>query len=139
LNILVRELEQEYQLNDLATTFDGTLKPWVDQGVILLNASLTCEQWKPNSHFTIWNPFMTELFKIFNEFKITRESQNSLVFVFLGKTAQGYSTLIQDNLHFKINRNHPAAETHGTAKFEGFYTEVNRCLTESNQQEIVWT
>jgi len=53
LNILVRELEQEYQLNDLATTFDGTLKPWVDQGVILLNASLTCEQWKPNSHFTI--------------------------------------------------------------------------------------
>ncbi len=138
LSIMVRELEQEYQTSDLALTFDGTLKPWVDQGVVLLNAGLTCEQWKPNSHFTIWQPFMTELFKIFNEFKIIRESNDSLVFVFLGKTAQSYSHLINDSIHYKIMRNHPAAEKHGTVKFEGFYTEVNKYLLEINKEEIKW-
>ena len=82
LSIMVRELEQEYQTSDLALTFDGTLKPWVDQGVVLLNASLTCEQWKPNSHFAIWQPFMTELFKIFNEFNIQiSESVDAIKFM----------------------------------------------------------
>ena len=137
LNIMVRELVKEYDDETIFDRFDGTLKHWVDQGVILINSALSCKEWTPNSHFEIWNPFMTELFKIFNDLKVTQESMNSIVFVFLGKSAQSYSNLINDSIHYKIFRNHPAAETHGTLKFEGFYTEVNNYLSETNR-EIKW-
>ena len=138
LNIMVRELEKEYDLSDLAQTFDGTLTNWVNQGVILINSALSCEEWKPNTHTELWKPFMIELFKIFNDLKLTQESMNSIVFVFLGKNAQSYSYLINEALHPKINRNHPAVETHGTLKFEGFYQEVNNYLVELNREEIKW-
>jgi uracil-DNA glycosylase len=138
LNIIVRELGIELGDDSIVERFDGTLKPWVDQGVLLLNSSLTCEQWKPNSHYQIWNPFMIQLLKILNDLKITRESMNSIVFVFLGKTAQGYSNLINDSIHYKINRNHPAAETHGSAKFEGFFNETNKYLSQENIDVIQW-
>lgn len=138
LNIMVRELVKEYDDETIFDKFDGTLQHWVDQGVILINSALSCKEWTPNSHFEIWKPFMTELFKIFNDLKITQESMNSIVFVFLGKSAQSYSHLINDSIHYKINRNHPAAETHGTLKFEGFYTEVNKYLLEINKEEIKW-
>lgn len=137
LNIMVRELVKEYDDETIFDKFDGTLKHWVDQGVILLNSALSCKEWTPNSHFALWNPFMTKIFKIFNDLKVTQESMNSILFVFLGKSAQSYSHLINDSIHYKINRNHPAAETHGNVRFEGFYTEVNNYLSETNR-EIKW-
>jgi len=137
LGIMIRELVKEYNDDTIFERFDDTLKHWVDQGVILINSALSCKEWTPNSHFEIWKPFMTELFKIFNDLKVTQESMNSIVFVFLGKSAQSYSNLINDSIHYKIMRNHPAAETHGTLKFKGFYTEVNNYLSETNR-EIKW-
>ena len=137
LNIMVRELSNQYNDETILDTFDGTLKPWIDQGVILLNAGLTCEQWKPNSHINLWNPFMTKLITVLNDLKISRESMDSIVFVFLGKIAASYESLISNKLHYKIFRNHPAAETHGDLKFEGFYKEVNHYLSETNR-EIKW-
>ena len=137
LNIMVRELVKEYDDETIFDRFDGTLFNWVDQGVILLNSSLSCQEWTPNTHTEIWKPFITELFKIFNDLKVTQESMNSIVFVFLGKSAQSYSYLINDSIHYKIMRNHPAAETHGSLRFEGFYQECNNYLLESNR-EIQW-
>lgn len=138
LQILVRELEKEYDTSDLAQRFDGSLQHWVNQGVLLLNASLSCEQWKPNTHKEIWKPFMTEVINNLNYLKVTRESMNSLVFVLLGKEAQSFTPLIQKEWHYIIHRYHPAAETRGDYKFEGFYKEVNKYLMESGQQAINW-
>jgi len=136
LNILVRELRSEY--DDEITVFDGNLKHWEEQGVLLLNSSLSCEQFKPGTHSKLWEEFIAGLLNVLNDFKITRESMNSLVFVFLGKQAQLFQSEIQESWHFKINRFHPAAETYGGNKFTGFYKEVNKCLIESGQTEINW-
>lgn len=140
LNIMVRELAQE--CGDLSlgidTPFDGTLKHWIDQGVMLLNTSLSTEQFNAGAHTELWREFMTEVFLILDNLKITRKSNDSLVFVFLGKQAQSYSDLVHESCHYKIMRNHPAAETHGNAKFVGFFKEVNKCLEESNQTKINW-
>ena len=138
LQIIVRELEKEYQLSDLAQRFDGSLQHWVNQGILLLNASLSCEQWKPNSHKEIWKPFMTELINKLNYLKVTRESMSSLVFVMLGKEAQSFTPIIQKEWHYIIYRYHPAVETHGDLKFTGFYQEVNKYLAESGQELINW-
>ncbi len=138
LQILVRELEKEYELSDLAQRFDGSLKHWVDQGVLLLNASLSCEQWKPNTHKDIWKPFMEQVIEKLNYFKVTREPMNSLVFVMLGKEAQSFTSHIMKDWHYIIHRYHPAVETYGDLKFEGFYKEVNKYLSDSGQELINW-
>jgi len=138
LNILIRELEQEYNDPTIHETFDGTLTKWEEQGVMLLNSSLSCEQFKPGSHFHYWSDFITGLIKILNEFKITRTEMTSLVFVFLGRQAQLFQNEVSDKLHYKILRYHPIAEEYGDKKFIGFYKEVNKFLEESNQNQINW-
>lgn len=137
LNILLRELVREYSLDE-DTTFDTTLKSWEEQGVLLLNSSLSCEQFKPGSHSKVWEEFIECLLHVLNDFKITRKEMTSIVFVFLGQQAQLFQAEISDKLHYKIMRYHPAAETHGSNKFKGFYKEVNQLLEESSQQQIEW-
>lgn len=48
----------------------GNLEDWAHQGVFLLNASLTVEAHKPNSHNTIgWQTFTDTVIKILSEKK----------------------------------------------------------------------
>lgn len=137
LNILHRELIKECNL-DPECLLDSTLQSWEEQGVLLLNSSLSCEAFKSGSHSKLWEDFMVGLIKVLNDFKITRKEMTSLVFVFLGAQAQLYSNLVSEKLHYKISRYHPAAETYGSNKFTGFYQEVNAYLLESGQDEIQW-
>jgi uracil-DNA glycosylase len=57
LRVLNRSLEVETgsPINDLS------LESWAKQGVLLLNASLTVEEKKPNSHVDLWRGFVSEL------------------------------------------------------------------------------
>lgn len=138
LNILLRELWAEYSDGFSDDTFDSSLEQWEKQGVLLLNSSLSCEQFKPGSHSKIWEPFIAGLIRILNEFKITRTEMTSLVFVFLGSQAKLFQNEVSEKLHYKIMRYHPVAETYGGNKFTGFYKEVNELLEQSNQSIINW-
>ena len=120
------------------TPFDGTLQHWIDQGVMLLNSSLSTEQFNAGAHVELWKDFMKRLFKILNDLKLSRQSMHSIVFVFLGKQAQQYADLISNVLHYKIMRNHPAAETHGSVKFLGFFGETNEYLMLCGRKIIKW-
>ena len=134
LNILLRELQKEYPEFMIEDGFDSTLQSWEKQGVLLLNSSLSCEEYKPNSHFQYWVEFVEELISVLNDFKITRSEMSSLVFVFLGAQARLFQNEVDESWHYKIYRYHPAAETHGSNKFVGFYKEVNNCL----ENDIQW-
>lgn len=137
LNILIRELQIEYP--ELAEApFNSSLEQWEQQGVLLLNAALSCEQFKPGSHAKYWEEFTAGLLSCLNDFKIIRPEMTSIVFVFLGKQAQLFQNEISEKLHYKIMRYHPVAEAYGSNKFTGFYKEVNKCLEESGQQTINW-
>lgn len=138
LEVLFRELQTEYPITNEGVDFDGTLETWEEQGVLLLNSSLSCEQFKSGSHSKIWEPFIAGLIRILNDFKITRTEMTSLVFVFLGAQAKLFQNEVSEKLHYKIMRHHPVAESYGSNKFTGFYKEVNKCLEESNQSIINW-
>lgn len=137
LNVLHRELIKEYDL-DLESLLDATLQSWEEQGVLLLNASLSCEQFKLGSHSKLWEEFTAGLLEVLNSFKITRKEMTSIVFVFLGSQAQMFESEISEKLHYKIMKYHPTAETDGRNKFTGFFKEVNKYLEESGQEQINW-
>lgn len=80
---------------------------FVSNGLLPLNASLTCQEGKVGSHKKYWKPFMTEV--------ISRLCQKDYVFWMLwGNDAKEYQNIIPQN-HDVYATNHPSAVTHGYA------------------------
>lgn len=129
LSIIKRELRNEYQLENL-DGFDDSLESWERQGVFLLNSSLSCTEFIPNSHRDIWQPFMAALIREIDLLKITENIE--IVFVFLGGQAKSFSNLVHD-YHHTIFCYHPAAEIRGDYSFVGFFKLCNSMLKEKIQ------
>lgn len=69
---------------------DKLMGSWADQGVLLLNAALTCEVGLPGSHSAYWQPFTAKLLDWVAQ-------QNPALKVFLwGKIAQQYKPIFDN-------------------------------------------
>jgi len=82
---------------------NGDLTPWADQGVMLLNASLTVRKAEPMSHSKIgWHIFTNCVISKISELK------ENVVFLLWGKFAQEKSELIQMKKHHIFKSAHPS-------------------------------
>tara|TARA_B100000579_G_scaffold189336_1_gene154569 strand:+ start:65564 stop:66244 length:681 start_codon:yes stop_codon:yes gene_type:complete len=129
---IFQELEQDY-----GKTFDksnGDLKKWADQGVFLLNTTLTVEKNKPLSHSKIgWEIFTDEVIKTLNR------SKNNLVFILWGKFAQSKTKFIDTSKHYVISSPHPSP----LSSYRGFFgskpfSKANNYLASKNIEKIKW-
>lgn len=81
----------------------GNLTKWADQGVFLLNASLTVRANEPMSHAKIgWAEFTDAVIK-----KISDEKRG-VVFLLWGKFAQEKQVLIDETKHHVLKAAHPS-------------------------------
>jgi uracil-DNA glycosylase len=81
----------------------GNLTHWAQQGVFLLNASLTVRAGEPMSHAKIgWAEFTDAVIK-----KISQEKEH-VVFLLWGKFAQEKRILIDENKHLILRAAHPS-------------------------------
>ena len=81
----------------------GNLTHWAEQGVFLLNASLTVRAGEPMSHSKIgWAQFTDQVIK-----KISSEKEN-VVFILWGKFAQEKKLLIDESKHCILRSAHPS-------------------------------
>lgn len=81
----------------------GNLTKWADQGVFLLNASLTVRANEPMSHAKIgWAEFTDAVIK-----KISDEKKG-VVFLLWGKFAQEKQLLIDETKHHVLKAAHPS-------------------------------
>lgn len=81
----------------------GNLEHWAQQGVLLLNASLTVEANKPMSHSNIgWHHFTDAVIK-----KIS-EAKEHVVFILWGKFAQSKEPMIDTAKHLVLKAAHPS-------------------------------
>lgn len=99
----------------------------------MLNAALTCEVSKSGSHIKLWNPFTTELLDTLNT------CNTGLVFVFFGKDAQKYNSLIGEH-HFKINVSHPASAAYNGGKWddESLFKRIDAIMWPNYKTKINW-
>lgn len=82
---------------------NGNLTKWADQGVFLLNASLTVRANEPMSHSKIgWAEFTDAVIK-----KISDEKKG-VVFLLWGKFAQEKQALIDETKHYVLKAAHPS-------------------------------
>ena len=77
-------------------------KFWENQGVLLLNAALSCEVGKANSHSSLWKCFATELIKFIDK------KPSKITWFFWGKPAGNLGVLITNLNHDKLFSDHPS-------------------------------
>lgn len=119
---------------NLTMTKNGDLTPWAEQGVLLLNATLTVEQAKAGSHQNKgWEQFTDAAIAALNA------QRENLVFVLWGSYAQKKGALIDENKHLVLKSVHPSPLSAHRGFFGNrqFYT-INQYLIQQGQMPIDW-
>ncbi|WP_370693696.1 uracil-DNA glycosylase [Oceanobacter sp. 3_MG-2023] len=112
----------------------GDLTPWADQGVLLLNATLTVEQARAGSHQKKgWERFTDTVIQRLNE------QRDGLVFVLWGSYAQKKGAMIDQNKHLVLKSVHPSP----LSAHRGFFgqkpfSRINQYLVSRGQPPIQW-
>lgn len=112
----------------------GNLTQWADEGVLLLNATLTVRAHEAGSHQKMgWETFTD---KIISELS---EKRTGLIFLLWGRYAQNKSALIDQSKHTIIAAAHPSP----FSAYNGFlgtgpFSRTNAKLIEQGQSPINW-
>lgn len=132
LHNIYKELKKEYE--DYEIPKHGDLTKWANQGILLLNASLTVRERKANSHESFWKEtgYTDDIIKY-----ISKKSQN-VIFVLWGGFAKKKKKLIDTDKHYVIEGAHPSPLS---AKYWfgcGHFKEVNEILNDIDKDPIDW-
>lgn len=113
---------------------NGDLTPWADQGVLLLNATLTVEQAKAGAHQGKgWEAFTDAAIAALNQHR------EGLVFVLWGSYAQKKGAFIDANRHLVLKSVHPSPLSAHRGFFGNHqFSTINQYLVQHNQMPIDW-
>ena len=121
---------------DLGCTIpnNGCLKPWADQGVLLLNAVLTVRAHAANSHRGKgWEIFTNRIIELLNE------HERPLAFILWGNPARAKKTMITNPRHFIVESAHPSPLSADRGFFgRRPFFKVNNFLISVGEQPINW-
>lgn len=112
----------------------GDLSSWAEQGVLLLNATLTVRQGMANSHQNIgWSIFTDQVIKLLNE------SKNPTVFILWGGNARSKKRYVTNPIHLIIESAHPSP----LSAYNGFFgsrpfSRANDFLAKNGRGIIDW-
>jgi uracil-DNA glycosylase len=113
---------------------NGNLTHWADQGVFLLNASLTVRANEPMSHAKIgWAEFTDAVIKKISDLK------KGVVFLLWGKFAQEKQVLIDETKHYVLKAAHPSPFSADKGFFGcRHFSKTNEYLVKEGLAPIDW-
>ena len=122
--------------SDLGTPIpqDGDLTRWSDQGVLLLNATLTVRAAQAGSHQKHgWEEFTDAAIREL------ASRRSGIVFILWGSYAQKKGAFIDRSKHLVLTSPHPSP----LSAYQGFFgnhhfSTANRYLKEQGKSEIIW-
>jgi len=107
----------------------GDLTHWAEQGVLLLNTSLTVEEGKPNSHTSIWNPVVKLLLEHL------RKVAPDCLYLFWGKDAQNIGGFLPN----QFRACHPSPLVRNSTFLScKHFSLTNKALNMRNITQIKW-
>jgi uracil-DNA glycosylase len=112
----------------------GSLERWAQQGILLLNATLTVRAHQPGSHQNKgWEEFTDAVIRLLSEKK------DGLVFILWGAYAQRKGEIIDSQKHFVIKSPHPSP----FSAHRGFFgskpfSKANNYLLKNGKESINW-
>ena len=110
------------------------LTHWAEQGVLLLNASLTVRSGEANSHADIgWHEFTDAVIRIISE------KEQHIVFMLWGNYARQKKELIDTTKHFILESAHPSPlSAHRGFLGNGHFRNANAYLEKNGRGSIDW-
>ncbi|NDV45555.1 uracil-DNA glycosylase [Paludibacter sp. 221] len=128
---IFKEIEAEYGKPAPAS---GNLIRWAQQGVLLLNATLTVQAHQAGSHQGHgWEQFTDAVIRILSE-----QKQN-LVFILWGAYAQNKASFVDNNKHLVLQSAHPSPfSVHRGFFGNNHFVLTNNYLKEQGLKEIDW-
>lgn len=123
--------------DDLGTPIpqSGNLTRWAEQGVLLLNASLTVRAHQANSHSTLgWQKFTDAAIQAL------ATHRDHLVYMLWGGFARGKAYMIDKTRNLVLESVHPSPLSANRGGWFGQhqFSRCNAYLTETGQTPIVW-
>lgn len=119
---------------EVAVPRHGNLESWASQGVLLLNASLTVEANRANSHAQIgWHRFTDAVIAT-----VSRQCAH-VVFILWGRFAQSKAPLIDRSKHLVLRAAHPSP----LSAYQGFFgskpfSQTNAWLQQQGLPSVDW-
>lgn len=111
----------------------GDLTKWADQGVLLLNATLTVRADQAGSHQNKgWETFTDSVINILSE------KREGIIFLLWGKFAQGKEILINSHKHSILKAAHPSPLARGAFFGCKHFSKTNDFLIKSGKSPINW-
>lgn len=113
---------------------NGDLTRWADQGVLLLNATLTVRAHQAGSHQRKgWEGFTDAVIQ-----NLASQKSN-IVFMLWGAYAQKKAAFIDESKHLKLHAPHPSP----LSAYRGFigcghFSQANDFLEKHGQSKIIW-
>jgi uracil-DNA glycosylase len=114
----------------------GDLTEWAEQGVLLLNATLTVRAATAGSHQKKgWEKFTDTVIKAISDKK------SGVVFILWGNYAQSKAELIDDTKHLIIKSTHPSPLAVSRGGFFGSkpFSKTNEYLKQQGEKPIDWS
>ncbi|MBP5516944.1 MAG: uracil-DNA glycosylase [Bacteroidales bacterium] len=130
---IIKEINSDMGCNIPLTC--GDLSGWADQGVLLLNATLTVRAHQAGSHQRHgWEQFTDAAIRELSE------RRKGIVFLLWGSYAIAKSQYIDKAKHYILTAPHPSP----LSAYRGFFgcrhfSKTNEILTQQGQQPIDWT
>jgi len=131
---LVNIFKEQRSDLDIQIPNHGNLEKWADQGVFLLNATLTVRAHQAGSHQKKgWETFTDTVIKIISDQK------ENVVFLLWGRYAQNKEILIDTSKHYILKAAHPSP----LSAYNGFmgcrhFSKTNEFLQSKNLESIDW-
>jgi uracil-DNA glycosylase len=112
----------------------GELTEWAEQGVMLLNATLTVQAGSPGSHQKKgWEEFTDKVIKTISD------KREGIVFILWGSFAQAKAELIDHKKHFIIKSPHPSPFSADRGFFGSKpFSKTNEILIKEGKKPIDW-
>ena len=113
----------------------GNLEKWTQQGVLLLNATLTVRARQAGSHQNKgWEEFTDAVIRQLND------AHSGLVFLCWGRYAQNKAAFIDQEKHHVLKAAHPSPFAANNGFFGcKHFSQTNKLLTEQGKEPIDWS
>lgn len=129
---IFKELKDDYGVNP---PLHGDLSRWTEEGVMLLNTSLTVRKGEAGSHSKAgWQNFTSGVVQYLSE------NRPHVVFVLWGKHAQGLEKFIDTEKHTVLKSAHPSPFSADRGFFGSKpFSKINTALTENGLEPVTWS
>ena len=123
---------KELDENGFRSRKDGDLTKWCEEGVLMINASLTVKEALPNSHEKIWRPFTEKLMDFLGE------ELDKIVVIMWGNEAKKFNSYFDKKVKLLMAGHPSPLNSKGDFLGNNHFTATNDYLKKVGKEPIDW-